>query len=381
MSREILENIKRKLYAESMGRCMNPNCKIELFQSDGDIIEKAHIDPYCETADNSYENLVVLCPNCHTKFDKLHQFAPEEVLNWKRIRSEEIDKFFAKKFKSFKSLKSEVFPLLLENKSIYENYYLNEQKELWDKFENKILINNTKLKKLLENNLNLFQSNSEKSYSNLHCIQTFIMHINEFEATRPDEEKKRHILFPKEINSIFGIAPIDDSLLPSTESLEALIEKLIENDEFIDVILGIESPYIQIKESGVPKKVYLTDTPRLRQMYFTYKCFRKTNVRLDSLNFALKYIKSRRIKYEFLNLNNLRTIRINNTEMIFVYEYCLSKAFLSQLTPPKNSLVVNLYYWNGHLCISKEAYEFSDEINVKLLDRDAFFGYINGIKK
>lgn len=197
MSREILENIKRKLYAESMGRCMNPNCKIELFQSDGDIIEKAHIDPYCETADNSYENLVVLCPNCHTKFDKLHQFAPEEVLNWKRIRSEEIDKFFAKKFKSFKSLKSEVFPLLLENKSIYENYYLNEQKELWDKFENKILINNTKLKKLLENNLNLFQSNSEKSYSNLHCIQTFIMHINEFEATRPDEEKNDIFFFQR----------------------------------------------------------------------------------------------------------------------------------------------------------------------------------------
>lgn len=67
--------------------------------------------------------------------------------------------------------------------------------------------------------------------------------------------------------------------------------------------------------------------------------------------------------------------------MIFVYEYCLSKAFLSQLTPPENSAVVNLYNWNGHLYISKEAYEFSAEINVKLFDRDAFFGYINGIKK
>lgn len=380
MSREIAENVKRKLYAESMGRCMNPKCQVELFQVNGDIIEKAHIDPYCETADNSYENLVVLCPNCHTKFDKLHQFTPEEVLSWKQVRKEELDKFFSKKFTSFEELKNEVFPLLLENKSIFENYYLNEQKELWNKFEIKILINNKKLKKLLENNLNLFQSHTEKSYSNLHCIQTFIMHIDEFEATRLDEEKNRYVLFPEEINSIFGISPVNDSLLPFTESLEALIETLTETGKFENIVMGIDNPYIKINESGTSEKVYLSDTPRLRQMYFDYKCFRKWNVRLDSLNFALKYIKSKRIKYNFLDVNNLRTIRINNTDMIFVYEYCLSKAFLSQLAPSENCVIVNLHNWNGHLSISKEAYEFSDEINVKLLDMDAFYGYINEIK-
>lgn len=380
MRREILENIKRKLYAESMGRCMNPDCKIELFQDNGDIIEKAHIDPYCETADNSYENLVVLCPNCHTKFDKLHKFTPEEVLNWKKIRSEELDKFFCKKFTSFESLENEVFPLLSENKYIYESYYLNGEKELWNKFEVKILVNNKKLKKLLESNLNLFQDHTEKSYSNLHCIQTFIMHIEEFEATRLDGEKNRYVLFPEEINSIFGISPINDFLLPSTESLEALIETLTEKDEFIDVILGIGNPYILINESGTLQKIYLNDTPRLRQMYFNYNCFRKTKVRLDSLNFALKYIKSRKIKYEFLDFNNLRTICINNTEIIFVYEYCLSKMFLSQLAPTENSVIVNLHNWNGKCCISKEAYEFSDKIKVKLLTMDAFYEYINEIK-
>ena len=30
-SRYIEENVKRRLYAESMGRCMNPNCQKELF--------------------------------------------------------------------------------------------------------------------------------------------------------------------------------------------------------------------------------------------------------------------------------------------------------------------------------------------------------------
>lgn len=30
---------------------MNPDCQNELFQDKGDIIEKAHIIPYCERAD------------------------------------------------------------------------------------------------------------------------------------------------------------------------------------------------------------------------------------------------------------------------------------------------------------------------------------------
>ncbi|EAD8855613.1 HNH endonuclease, partial [Listeria monocytogenes] len=80
MSREnITENVKRRLYTESMGRCMNPNCQRELLQGSGDIIEKAHIIPYCKTSDNSFENLIVLCPNCHKSFDKSSSFSTEQV--------------------------------------------------------------------------------------------------------------------------------------------------------------------------------------------------------------------------------------------------------------------------------------------------------------
>lgn len=104
-SRYIDEYVKRKLYAESMGRCMNPKCQRELFRENGDIIERAHIDPYCETADNTFENLVLLCPNCHTDFDKNHAFTPEEVLGWKKIRNEEFERIFRKKYTTFEELK------------------------------------------------------------------------------------------------------------------------------------------------------------------------------------------------------------------------------------------------------------------------------------
>ena len=55
MSRKaISENVKRRLWSESMGRCMNPDCKEELFINNNDIMEKAHIGAYYKTEDNSY---------------------------------------------------------------------------------------------------------------------------------------------------------------------------------------------------------------------------------------------------------------------------------------------------------------------------------------
>lgn len=62
--------VERSLYAESLGVCLNPECKEKIVNFDLDISEKAHIIEYCQSQDNSYENLIILCPNCHTRFDK-----------------------------------------------------------------------------------------------------------------------------------------------------------------------------------------------------------------------------------------------------------------------------------------------------------------------
>lgn len=376
----IEKNVERRLYAESMGRCMNPACQAELFRKNGDIIERAHIVPYCETADNVFENLVVLCPSCHTDFDKNNSFTSDEVINWKKIRKEQFEKIFCKKYESFNDLKKEVAPILCENKTIYENYYLNDEKELWDKFEGKILANNRKIKLLLENNLNLIQSHDVKEYSNLEIVRTFIAHVDEFEVTRCDEEKHRKVLFPAEINSMFGVDPVKETLLPMTESLEILVEKLSEKGKLSKVVIGIKRPYIQIKEDEGESFVFLDDTPRLRQMFFDYGCFRSPSVRFDSLNFALKFIRSKKISFEFSNYNNFREIIINGTKMIFIYDYCLSVATLKQWLPEENTVVVNLHNWNGTSCISYQAYELASKMNVTLLTMEDFYEYVNEIK-
>ena len=373
----IAENVKRRLWAESMGRCMNPNCRAELFIKNSDIMEKAHIGAYYETEDNSYENLIVLCPNCHKKFDKTGFIDENIVKQWKEIRRNELEKFFSVELSSFDQLKEKVVPFLSENYSIYKSYYLSGNKSLWDKFEPQILSNNEKLKLLFENNRTLFQQHSYKEYSNLELIQKFITHVDEFKITRDDGEKLREVLFPQEINSIFGIMPVTDYILPSTESMEELIKVLRKENLIDEVMLGIDRPYILLKNR---EKIFMDDTPRVRQLYYDNSCFRKTGVRLESLNFALKYLRSRNINFTYVNQDSLREIKVNDINIVFVYEYCLSRTFLSSMSPIPNYVIVNLHNWNGSCCISREALNLADNFEVKLLTMDEFYGYINEIK-
>lgn len=381
MSRKpISESVKKQLYAESMGRCMNPACRCDLFDSGKDIGEMAHIIPYCQTEDNSEENLIILCPNCHKKFDKQETIKEEEIRLWKKIRKEELEKFFNKEYKNFSELEKDVEPLLLENKFIYENYYLKNRKELWDEFEYKIIVNNKRLRGIFQKNMKLFPDYKDKSYSNKECIRSFIMHTIEFENTRLNKEKIREVLFPLEINSIFGITPIEENMILSVESLEALITALKKDKKFVSINIGIDSPYIEIKEDEKIEPIYLKDAPRLRQFYFNYNAFRKIGVHLKDLNYVLKYLNSRNIKFDFIVDNNLREINICGKKMIFIEEYCLSKTELINLSPEENSIIVNLYDWNGDSCISEEAYNLSECINVELLTIKGFYRYVKEIR-
>ena len=180
---------------------------------------------------------------------------------------------------------------------------------------------------------------------------------------------------------MFGVVPVNESIIPSTESLELLIGKLIDEDKFEGIVLGVEHPCIYVNENGAVNSIFLDDTPQLRQMYHDYKCFRNANVRLKSLNFALKYIRSRKIEFEFLTNTNLREIFIQGRKMIFIYEYCLSEAFLRQLTPEENTVIVNLHNWNGESCITHQAYSLAEKMEVTLLTMDDFYRYIHEIKE
>ena len=64
MSRDIIPaQVKRAVLVEAGHRCAIPTCRAT-------TTEIAHIVPWAETQDNSFENLIALCPNCHTRFDQ-----------------------------------------------------------------------------------------------------------------------------------------------------------------------------------------------------------------------------------------------------------------------------------------------------------------------
>ncbi len=64
MDREsIPADVKRAVLVEAGHRCAIPTCRAT-------TIEIAHIVPWATSHDNSFENLIALCPNCHTRFDQ-----------------------------------------------------------------------------------------------------------------------------------------------------------------------------------------------------------------------------------------------------------------------------------------------------------------------
>ncbi len=55
--------LKRTILVEAGHRCAIPTCRAT-------NVEIAHIKPWNQVKKHEYENLIALCPNCHTRFDK-----------------------------------------------------------------------------------------------------------------------------------------------------------------------------------------------------------------------------------------------------------------------------------------------------------------------
>ena len=226
--------------------------------------------------------------------------------------------------------------------------------------------------------MSLIQVNKDTDYEcNQDYVNQLLLHIDEFEKTRDEEERIRSAAFPEEINSIFGIEPLHNSIVTMTEALEELISKV----DCKEVVLGVKHPYIVIHFNDKDEQIYLDDGPRVMQFYYSYNCFRKVGIRLESLNFALKYLKDRNINFKFIDKRNIHEINCLGFHIIYVYKYCLSKMDLERMLPEVDTVIVNLHNWNGESCISHEAYDFAEKIDVTLLTMDAYYDFVKTNRK
>lgn len=77
--------LKRKILVEAGHRCAIPTCRFP-------TTEIAHIEPYEKVKEHKYENLIALCPNCHTRADK-GEIDKKSLITYKRILQRLIDKY------------------------------------------------------------------------------------------------------------------------------------------------------------------------------------------------------------------------------------------------------------------------------------------------
>ena len=73
---KIPAGIRRRLLIECGYRCAVPTCRYPL-------LENAHIDSWSKTKNHNFENLICLCPNCHTMYDN-RTITREAIIHYKR---------------------------------------------------------------------------------------------------------------------------------------------------------------------------------------------------------------------------------------------------------------------------------------------------------
>jgi len=214
---------QRRLFASSAGYCQNPGCANELFlDAAGEafhIAEMAHVFAATDGGPRTkpelskhergaFENLVVLCANCHTMVDKAPDaFSDSVMLRWKREHATKLRGLFgAFQFKDRTTARQVVEPLLIENRAIFRQYGPHVEAaqnpesgaaERWKrKMLTRILPNSRRVLALLDANRNLLTESESL------LVEMFRQHIDDLEAFHIEGVRQDSSRFPEKLFEI-----------------------------------------------------------------------------------------------------------------------------------------------------------------------------------
>lgn len=209
-----------RLFSDSGGLCQKPDCRGELFQELGTrrihIAEIAHVfsasddgpradRELTEDERGAYENLILLCPTCHTVVDKAPDvFTDPIILEWKRTHRDKIREVFGiREYSTRAEARDAIRAILRENRTIFETYgpETDEQFDpesevpgLWRrKVLEKILPNNNRLLRIIDANSNLLTPDEQAT------LELFRQHQDDLTARHASdgEDVAGGIRFPK----------------------------------------------------------------------------------------------------------------------------------------------------------------------------------------
>ena len=221
----ISERTKHLLWSGCGGYCQNPACNRKLFEfyengAVSSLGELAHVigqsargpRGQCGLAvekRDEYQNIILLCPTCHTLADKNpEQFSAKTLHEWKRCHEEKIQYIFMVPiYDKRDSLRTIVHAMLRRNRAVFRQYGphsehsanpLSDAAAAWRRYVfSDIIPNNRRMADLLIANEHLL-SESEKN-----LLDEFVLHQQAFEYNHVSGDKTSAApMFPDEMDAI-----------------------------------------------------------------------------------------------------------------------------------------------------------------------------------
>ncbi len=223
----IAEKTKRLLLARSGGFCGNPACNADLYplfenREITNIEELAHIIGQSEDGPrgddilsieerDDFDNIILLCPTCHTKIDKFqHLFPVPTIREWKKSHENRIKGLFnSPKFENRVDARKEIEKLQIANKIVFDTFgpyskkaeenFLDTELEWEKKSINTIIPNNRRLKVIIENNYDLLTAGEK------FIFEEWKLHQESFEFNKLSGDKTSSlVIYPQSFNTILN---------------------------------------------------------------------------------------------------------------------------------------------------------------------------------
>lgn len=224
----ISEKDIKLLWGLAAGRCSKPGCEQECIKFlDGDptiIGEMAHVfakQPdgprgIAGGGDDTYENLILLCPSHHTEIDKAPDgvYTAETLYEWKRLHEERLKSSYnSPRFENREHLSVAIKRLLVKNKGAWAQYGPESEEAVRNPLSNlhrtwtlrkldTVVPNNRRIIQMIEQNQVLID------IKDLHVFTKFIEHAEGFERNcyvRTEGIPRFPIDFEKVVDAYAGI--------------------------------------------------------------------------------------------------------------------------------------------------------------------------------
>ena len=218
---------KLSLFAAAAGYCQNPHCLRRLFPERYagrfHIAEMAHVLPWSSQGpreeaqtDNidrhSFDNLILLCPTCHTEIDKAPDSFPRELLlEWKRGHLAALNRSNGiKRLDSRDAVAEAIAAKLAENFGIWDRYapggdgkdhtydHNADVHDQWSSLvKSRIIPNHHHVLAIIETNLHL------ATPSDVRTLGQYKEHVRGFTARHILDDFSPVVRYPKDMEKLF----------------------------------------------------------------------------------------------------------------------------------------------------------------------------------